>query len=86
MLEIAAMEETLRFHQKQVIDHKHYFANFIKDKQWIFMVLMIPAFIVGWIVAGKRRIGLAIKQISEVMVLTTVATVRKKLWQAVSGQ
>jgi len=80
------MEETLRFHQKQVNEHKHYFANIIKEKQWFFVVLMIPAFIIGWVAAGKHRIGLAIKQMSQLMILTTVATVRKKLWLAVSGQ
>lgn len=74
------MAQTLQFHQRQVNEHKRHLSHVIEDNRWVVVaILVIPAFIVGWLAGGKKRGGAIIKQFGELVALAAVAAVKEKV-------
>jgi hypothetical protein len=80
MLEIATLEKELLSQKIENYKHKNYLSNFVQEHKVILLALLIPAFIIGWQSAKRKPVRLVGKQLTNLVVLTAVATVRKKLW------
>lgn len=81
MLEIANLEKELLSQKIENYKHKNYISNFIEENKVILLALLVPVFVIGWKSANKKPIRQMGKQVGNLVVLTAVASVRKKLWQ-----
>ncbi len=82
MLEIANLEKELLLQKIESYKHKNYISNFIEENKVILLALLVPVFVIGWKTAKKKPVRQVGKQLSNLVVLTAVASVRKKLWQS----
>lgn len=80
MLEIAALEKKLLSHKIEHYQHKKYLAHFVEENNAVLLAILVPAFLIGWHTGKKKNVTHIGKQLTNLVVLTAVTNVRKKLW------
>ncbi len=73
------MEKKLKYHQIKVIEHKNYLLNRIGGKRLTLISTLLPAFIMGWKVARRKRRGHVIQRLIKFGLLTAFTHLRKKV-------
>ena len=87
IMEIAAMEKTLRFQQNQVDEHRRYLKTLVKKNKSILLALiLIPAFFIGWYSGKKNRAVAVIKHVGQFLFVATIAALKERIWLTVSNK
>ncbi len=79
MIALARHEEQLWNQQAQVSKHRRYFKTLLHDSNLMVPALLLPSFIMGWKIGRLPRASLMLRQFSEFVMLSLLASVRRSV-------
>ena len=64
------MEKILHYQQNEVIKHEKYFADMANSHKVMLITTLLPAFLWGWKKGQEKGVGVMLKQLARVVLMT----------------